>query len=137
MLRCEITCRNSILGRGTGNKNLLGGPIRITRRSCHALDQEWITLNRSDRRRRLVCPAMVFVCASLALPLGDGLAAGMHSGLGKEPGSRLLVLCQAATAPPRGPDGVNAVSQADARACLAFIDGFAWGTRVGIVARVT
>ena len=103
-----------------------------------------MSLDPSDQRRRLrdrlvnpgglrlfrglrCCCAHALACASLALPLSDGLGAGMHSGLGKEPGSRLLVLCQAATAPPRGPDGVNAVSQADARACLAFIDGFAWG----------
>ena len=83
-------------------------------------------MDRSDKRRWLVCPAIALACATLALPLGDGLAAGTHSGLGKEPGSRLLALCQAATAPPQ-PDGVSAVSQADARACLAFIDGFAWG----------
>jgi hypothetical protein len=70
---------------------------------------------------------IALACASLAVPLGDGLAAGMHTGIGKEPGSQLLELCQAATPAPGGPDSAGATSQRDARACLAFIDGFAWG----------
>src|SRR5690242_9974751 len=101
-----------------------------------------MNLDLSDQRRRLrdrlvstgqlrlfrglgyYC-ARALACASLALPLSGGLAAGMHGGLGKEPGSRMLTLCQAATA-HGGLDGAHA-SQGDARTCLAFIDGFAWG----------
>jgi Ssp1 endopeptidase immunity protein Rap1a len=61
-------------------------------------------------------------CIALAWLSGDGLA---QTGLGKEPGSNLLRLCQAAATVPEGP--VAADGQSDARACLAFVDGFVWG----------
>jgi hypothetical protein len=43
--------------------------------------------------------------------------------MGKLPGKRLLQLCRAAD----DKDRVDAVAQADARTCLAFIEGFIWG----------
>ena len=50
---------------------------------------------------------------------GVGAAASENS-LGKLPGKRLLELCRAA----EGKDAADLVAQADARICLAFIDGF-------------
>lgn len=67
---------------------------------------------------------LALVCIAVAWLSGDGLA---QSGVGKEPGSNLLRLCQAATAVPRGSGAVGPEGQSDARACLAFVDGFVWG----------
>jgi len=44
--------------------------------------------------------------------------------MGKEPGAWLQARCE----PLRNPAGpVNAAQQADAQACLGFVDGFVWG----------
>ena len=46
-----------------------------------------------------------------------------ENSMGKHPGKRLLELCRAA----EGKDAADSLAQADARTCLAFIDGFIWG----------
>ena len=52
-----------------------------------------------------------------------------QDGMGKEPGTRLQARCEPARrlAGPRGSEGLSASQQADAQACLGFIDGFIWG----------
>jgi len=52
-----------------------------------------------------------------------------QDGIGKEPGVRLLARCEPARrlADRGGPDGLNSTEQADAQACLGFIEGFVWG----------
>lgn len=48
--------------------------------------------------------------------------------IGKQPGRRLLDLCRTTVSPGAGTNLPGSLlTQGDARACLAFIDGFVWG----------
>jgi hypothetical protein len=60
---------------------------------------------------------------SVVLTLGLSAPLQAQDGIGKEPGTRLLTRCQ----PALGSEGLSASQQADAQACLGFIDGFVWG----------
>jgi hypothetical protein len=70
----------------------------------------------------LTCLALL--CAGLCL-LSAGTA--IASGLGKQPGSRLLELCRPAVSGPPASGSPASDEQLRASTCLAFIDGFVWG----------
>jgi Rap1a immunity proteins len=76
-------------------------------------------LGRAARLPLTVGTALL--CAWLSAYLSASAAS--ESPMGKQPGKRLLELCRAA----EGEDRVDSAAQADARTCLAFIDGFIWG----------
>jgi hypothetical protein len=56
-------------------------------------------------------------------------SAQAQTGMGKEPGTRLLSRCEAVglSAEAGGSAGSGPAREADAQACLAFIEGFVWG----------
>ena len=70
------------------------------------------------------CACVALFCMAVTWLSGEGRA---QTGVGKEPGSNLLRLCRAAAALPQGSEAVSPDGQSDARACLAFVDGFVWG----------
>jgi hypothetical protein len=66
----------------------------------------------------------------VALTLASATPLLAQESMGREPGIRLLTRCEAArllTQGQRGLAGLSADQLADARACLAFMDGFVWG----------
>jgi hypothetical protein len=65
----------------------------------------------------------------VALALGAATPVLALDDMGKEPGARLLARCEAVQRlfGPAGSQGLNADQQADAQACLGFVEGFVWG----------
>ncbi len=56
-------------------------------------------------------------------------AAHAVNDMGREPGVRLLARCELAQRllGPSGSEGLSADQQADAQACIGFVEGFVWG----------
>jgi len=54
-----------------------------------------------------------------------------QGGMGKEPGTRLLARCESvermADSDSRDAERLNSEAQADAQACMGFLEGFIWG----------
>jgi hypothetical protein len=65
---------------------------------------------------------------SAAALVGFAIVAGADPGIGKEPGRRLLSRCEAVAQADGGASaGMTPPREADAQACIAFIEGFVWG----------
>lgn len=69
------------------------------------------------------------VCLLWAMALTVACSAQAQTGMGKEPGARLLSRCEAVGPVPEtsGSAGSGLAREADAQACLGFIEGFVWG----------
>ena len=72
--------------------------------------------------------SVVRACGTLAITaaLFWNDACALESGIGKEPGRRLLQVCELAVI-WNGFGLGGSAEEAEASACLAFIDGFVWG----------
>jgi Rap1a immunity proteins len=70
--------------------------------------------------------AALLSAAALAIA---AVSASAEKGMGKEPGTRLLSRCEAVQPLPAagGSAGSGPAREADAQACVAFIEGFVWG----------